>query len=181
MIDELLEKGTFPASLPPVMVKPDITIVSFPFVYGGEAQALCEECCLPCQLDTMSIDCFRRFFLQGMLHCTYFIYGYCMLDVLPGCVFDNGGGHDRYWMNLLNDYFHNVKGVDETDPDFVKRSRELKELVFMQIENRQISLCRYIEEIYNRVMETGGGLSEEMMEKLDEAYLSLLGGTSRKK
>jgi uncharacterized protein YaaW (UPF0174 family) len=58
---------------------------------------------------------------------------------------------------------------------------ELKQLISEQISSRQVSLCRYLEEIYNRVMETGGGMSEEMMEKLDEAYLSLLSGTSRKK
>jgi len=150
------------------------------FVYGGDSEVLCEECQLPCKLDSMSIDCFRRLFLQGMLQCTYFIYGYCFLVQQNGCAFDNGGKHDTYWLRLLNDYFHNVGRVDETDPDFARRSQELKELVFAQIESRQVSLCRYVEEIYNRVMETGGGLSEEMMEKLDEAFLSLLGGTSRK-
>jgi hypothetical protein len=158
-----------------------ITITTLPFIYGAESETLCEECKLPCKLDAMSIDCFRRFFLQGMLQCTYFVYGYCFLEQQPGCVFDNGGMHDSYWMRLLNDYFHNVKGVDETDPDFARRSEELRGLVFGHIENRQVSLCRYVEEIYNRVLEDGGGLSEEMMEKLDEAYLALLSGTSRKK
>jgi hypothetical protein len=38
-------------------------------------------------------------------------------------------------------------------------------LVFRQIEDRQVVLCRYFEEYYNRVMSEGGGL----MEKLDEA------------
>ncbi|NIM19498.1 MAG: hypothetical protein GTO51_03855 [Candidatus Latescibacteria bacterium] len=163
------------------MGRPEIKVPSLPFVYGGEAEMLCRECQLPCKLDVMSIDCYRRFFLQGMLQCTYFIYGYCFLVEKPGCVFDNGGQHEDYWLRLLNDYFHNVKNVEETDPDFARNSEELKKLVFTQIENRQVSLCRYIEETYNRVMETGGGLSEEMMEKLDEAYLALLGGTSRKK
>jgi hypothetical protein len=158
-----------------------ITILSQPFVYGGDAEVLCRDCQLPCRLEEMSVDCFRRFFLQGMLQCTYFVYGYCFLIQQDGCVFDNGGRHDTYWLRLLNDYFHNVRGVDETDPDFAKRSEELKELVYAQIGNRQVSLCRYLEEIYNRAMDAGGGLSEEMMEKLDEAYLSLLGGTSRKK
>jgi hypothetical protein len=163
------------------MGKSSIRIASLPFVYGGDSEMLCRDCRLPCQLEEMSIDCFRRFFLQGMLQCTYFVYGYCFLVEEPGCVFDNGGKHDNYWMTLLNDYFHNVMGTDESDPDFATRCEELKELVFAQIENRQISLCRYVEEIYNRMMESGGGLSEEMMEKLDEAYLALLGGTSRKK
>ena len=49
------------------------------------------------------------------------------------------------------------------------------------IEDRQVQLCRYFEEQYNRVMEDGGGLSEEIMEKLDEAFLSLLSGTTRKR
>ncbi len=163
------------------MGRPEITIPSLPFIYGGDPETLCGECQLPCKLNETSIDCFRRFFLQGMLQCTYFIYGYCFLIDIVGCVFDNGGEHEAYWLRFLNDYFHNVKDVETTDPDFAKNSEELKKLVFEQIENRQVSLCRYIEEIYNRVMETGGGLSEEMMEKLDEAYLSLLSGTSRKK
>ena len=84
-------------------------------------------------------------------------------------------------MNLLNQYFHNVEDVEDKDPDFVKRVKELKSLISGHIESRQVSLCRYLEEIYNRIMETGGGMSEEMMEKLDEAYMALLGGTSRKK
>ncbi len=159
----------------------EITVPKLLFVYGGDSEELCRECQLPCRLPTTSIDCFRRFFLQGLLQCTYLIYGYCFLIEKSGCVFDNGGEHDVYWMQLLNDYFHNVKDVETTDPDFARHSEELKRLVFEQIGNRQVSLCRYIEEYYNRVMETGGGMSEEMMEKLDEAYLALLNGTSRKK
>ncbi len=95
-------------------------------------------------------------------------------------MFDNGGKHDSYWRNLLNQYFHNVKDVESKDPDFIKHVEELKWLIDQQIENRQVSLCRYLEEIYNRVMETGGGLSEEMMDALDEGYIALLGGTTRK-
>jgi hypothetical protein len=82
-------------------------------------------------------------------------------------------------LNLLNEYFHVVGGAP--GDDFARRSEELKQLVFEQIQNRRISLCRYVEEIYNRIMETSGGLGEEMMERLDEAYLALLGGTSRKR
>ena len=159
----------------------DIIVPKSPFLYGGDSETLCRECQLPCNLDTTSVDCFRRFFLQGMLQCTYLIYGYCFLMDQPGCVFDNGGEHETYWLRFLNDYFHNVKDVEETDPEFAKHSEELKKLVFEQIQNRQVSLCRYVEEIYNCVMSTGGGLSEEMMERLDEAYLALLSGTSRKK
>jgi len=116
-----------------------------------------------------------------MLHCTYFVYGYCFLVDEPGCVLDNGGQHENYWMNLLNEYFHNVMNREETDPEFVRRSEELHRLVFDQIDNRQVPLCRYFEEYYDRLMETGGGLSEEVMDKLDEAYLSLLSGTTRKR
>jgi hypothetical protein len=58
---------------------------------------------------------------------------------------------------------------------------ELKRLIDSSIESRQVSLCRYLEEYYNRVMEIGGGMSEEMMERLDEAYIALLGGTTRKR
>jgi hypothetical protein len=162
------------------MGRPEIKVPDYAFVYGGDAEALCRECQLPCKLDETSIDCFRRFFLQGYLQCTYFVKGYCFLTDKKGCVFDNGGEHDTYWMNLLNQYFHNVKDVEAKDPDFVKRVDELKQLIKEQIENRQVSLCRYLEEYYNRVMETGGGMSEEMMEALDEAYIALLDGTSRK-
>jgi len=109
------------------------------------------------------------------------VYGYCFLIDKPGCVFDNGGVHDNYWINLLNPYFRNVGDIDTTDPDTSKRTDELKGLVDAQIDGRTVSLCRYLEEYYHRVMETGGGMSEEMMDKLDEAYMSLLGGTSRKK
>ena len=162
------------------MGRPEIKIPPAPYAYGGDHETLCRECQLPCQLDVTSVDCFRRFFLQGMLACTYFVYGYCFLIDRPGCVFDNGGDHDVYWLNLLNDYFHNVTNRKETDPEFVKHSEELKRLVFEQIDNRQVSLCRYFEEHYNKMMDEGGGLNEEVMDKLDEAYLSLLAGTTRK-
>jgi len=162
------------------MGRPEIKIPSAPYMYGGDKELLCRECQLPCKLEETSPDCFRRWFLQGMLECTYFVYGYCFLTTEPGCVLDNGGAHESYWLNLLNDYFHNVKNREETDPDFIRRSGELKKLVFQQIEDRQVALCRYFEEYYSRVMEEGGGLSEEMMDKLDAAYLSLLSGTSRK-
>lgn len=163
------------------MGRPEIEIPDHHFVYGGDAETLCRECQLPCKLDVTSIDCFRRFFLQGMLQCTYFVHGYCFLIDEPGCVFDNGGKHDKYWMNLLNQYFHNVKDIEEKDPNFVTRVQELNQLIEQQISDRQVSLCRYLEEIYNRAMETGGGISEEMMERLDEAYLAQLAGTPRKK
>lgn len=163
------------------MGRPEIEIPDYPFVYGGEAEGLCRDCQLPCQLDTTSVDCFRRFFLQGLLRCTYFVYGYCFLTDKPGCVFDNGGHHENYWVHALNQYFHNVEDVGHKDPKFVQRAEELKGLIEEQIESRQVSLCRYLEEVYNHAMETGGGLSEEMMEKLDEAYIALLSGTSRKR
>jgi hypothetical protein len=159
----------------------DIEVPAAPYVYGGDNTQLCRECQLPCQLKVTSTDCFRRFFLQGMLECTYFVFGYCFLTTEPGCVFDNGGHHEDYWLNLLNDYFHNVGNRDTTDPDFVSNSEQLKKLVAQQVEDRQVQLCRYFEEYYNRVMEQGGGLSEEIMGKLDEAFLSLLAGTTRKR
>lgn len=163
------------------MGSPEIKVPDPPFLYGGEAESLCRDCQLPCRLDETSVDCFRRFFLQGFLQCTYFVHGYCFLVEKPGCVFDNGGLHDAYWMNLLNQYFHNVRDIESKDPDFVQRVEELKRLIDDQIESRRVSICRYLEEYYNRVMETGGGMSEEMMERLDEAYIALLGGTSRKR
>lgn len=162
------------------MGRPEIEVPPAPYVYGGDCVERCRECQLPCQLDVTSPDCFRRFFLQGMLQCTYFVYGYCFLIDQDGCVFDNGGHHETYWLKLLNSYFHNVERQDESDPDFTKHADEVRHLVVERIENRQVSLCRYFEEIYNRVMEDGGGLSEGMMDKLDDAFLSLLSGTERK-
>jgi hypothetical protein len=163
------------------MGRPDIEVPEAPYAYGGNKVELCRDCQLPCKLKVTSPDCFRRFSLQGMLECSYFVYGYCFLNTEPGCVFDNGGHHEDYWLNLLNDYFHNVKNREESDPDFVKNADELKKLVSQQIQDRQVQLCRYIEEYYNRIMEEGGGLSEDIMERLDEAYLALLSGTSRKR
>jgi len=162
------------------MGRPEIKIPAAPYVYGGDPTRLCRDCQLPCRLDETSPDCFRRFFLQGMLQCTYFVYGYCMLD-RPGCVFDNGGDHDNYWVHVLSDYFHNVAQREETEPDFAERRAQLLALVSEQIANRQLSLCRYLEEVYHRALEDGGGLSEDVMGRLDDAYLALLAGTSRKR
>jgi hypothetical protein len=153
--------------------------VQFPFTFGGSPDVICEECQLPCELETMSLDCHRRFFLQGMLNCSYFVYGYCFLIDCPGCVFDNGGRHETYWLRLLNDYFHNVAERDE-DEEFLRHRKEALKLIEDQFERHNVYLCRYLEEYYNRLMETGGGLSEDMLSKLDEAYLSLLRGISRK-
>jgi len=150
-----------------------------PFAFGGDPEAFCAECRLPCSMEEMSIDCHRRFFLHGMMNCSYFVYGYCFLVDRPGCVFDNGGHHDEYWLQLLNDYFHAVPGA-ETASDFAKRRAEVLALVDDQIRNHNVYLCRYLEEFYNQVMGTGGGLAEEMLSKLDEAYLTLLRGISRK-
>jgi hypothetical protein len=149
------------------------------FTFGGDPDLFCEECQLPCGLSEMNIDCHRRLFLQGMVRCSYFVYGYCFLIDQPGCVFDNGGHHDTYWLQLLNDYFHNITGTPE-DETFHAHRAEVEKLVSNQIEQQNVYLCRYLEEYYNQVMETGGGLSEEMLSKLDEAYLSLLKGISRK-
>ena len=71
------------------MGRPEIRVPQRRFVYGGEAETLCRECQLPCRLDETSVDCFRRFFLQGLLQCTYFVHGYCFLVDKAGCVFDN--------------------------------------------------------------------------------------------
>lgn len=163
------------------MGRPEIRTPRPRFVYGGDTETLCRECELPCRLDETSVDCLRRFFLQGLLRCTYLVHGYCFLVDKPGCVFDNGGEHDLYWASLLNQYFHNVEDVETKDPDFVKHVSELERLIGDQLDARRVSLCRYLEEQYQRVMETGGGLDEETMGKLDEAYLALLSGTSRKK
>jgi hypothetical protein len=161
------------------MGRPEIKIPAAPYVFGSDREHLCRECQLPCQFDETSVDCFRRFFLQGMVQCTYNVYGYCFLD-RPGCVFDNGGEFDRYWLGLLRQYFHNVDGRKESDEAFVRHREEVTRLVDEQISNRQVPLCRYFEEYYNRLLEDGGGLSEDVMSRFDEAYLSLLSGTTRK-
>ena len=153
--------------------------VQFPFSVGGDPVVYCEECQLPCKLEEMSLDCHRRFFLQGLTNCSYFVYGFCFLIDMPGCVFDNGGRHDTYWLQLLNDYFHNVDGREENE-EFLKQREEVLKLISDQVERQNVYLCRYLEEYYNQIMKTGGGLSEEMLDRLDEAYLSLLRGISRK-
>lgn len=157
----------------------DKKAIHFPFTFGGDPEIFCSECQLPCNLETMNLDCHRRFFLQGMIHCSYFVYGRCFLIDEPGCVFDNGGRHDKYWLQLLNDYFHNVRRHEE-DEEFLKRKAEVLRLVEDQIERQNVYFCRYLEEYYNQIMQTGGGIGEEMMDKLDEAYLDLLRGISRK-
>jgi hypothetical protein len=152
---------------------------SLPFTFGGDPAVFCEECQLPCGLEAMNVDCHRRLFLRGLLRCSYFVHGYCFLTDHPGCVFDNGGLHDSYWLRLLNDYIHNVNGTPE-DEHFLAQRAEVEKLVNDEIERQNVYLCRYLEEHYQQVMETGGGLSEEMLSKLDEAYLSLLKRISRK-
>ncbi len=154
-------------------------VPDFPFVFGADPASLCEECDLPCSLDEMTVDCFRRFFLKGMLHCSYFVYGYCFLVDEPGCVFDNGGRYESYWINILNDYFHNVVGEEENE-EFLKNKQEILKLVENEIERQNVFLCRYIEDYYNSIIEVGGGLSEEVLYRLDDAYLSLLRGIKRK-
>jgi len=163
------------------MGRPEIRVPKRGFVYGGDPETLCRECQLPCRLAETSVDCFRRFFLPGLLQCTYFVDGYCLLSDRSGCVFDNGGEHDNYWMNLLRQYFHDVGENGPADPAFAERAAQFRRLIDDEIASRRVSLCRYLEEFYNRIMETGGGASEEMLGKLDEAYMALLGGTSRKK
>jgi hypothetical protein len=151
----------------------------YPFVFGADTWELCEECPLPCTLDRANLDCHRRFYLGGMVHCSYNVHGFCFLVAEEGCVFDNGGKHDTYWLHLLNEYFHNIHYREENE-EFEQKVEEVRRLIREQIENGTVYLCRYVEEYYNRIMESGGGLSEEKMEKLDEAFLALLNGTQRK-
>jgi len=155
------------------------TVTHAPFTFGGDPEAFCGECRLPCNLEEMNVDCHRRFFLHGTTNCSYFVYGYCFLVDQPGCVFDNGGRHDEYWLQLLNEYFHNASRKEEND-EFRKRREEALKLVAAQIEGRTVYLCRYLEEYYTQIMGSGGGLSEEMLSRLDEAYLALLRGITRK-
>ena len=152
--------------------------IRVPFTYGGDPDAFCAECKLPCSLEEMSIDCHRRFFLHGSVNCSYFVYGFCFLIDQPGCVFDNGGRHDEYWLHLLNSYFH--KGEDAGNDEYRRQRAEALRLVDAQLASHTVSLCRYLEEYYQQIMASGGGLAEEMQSRLDEAYLSLLKGISRK-
>ncbi|MBU8923443.1 MAG: hypothetical protein KOO63_16625 [Bacteroidales bacterium] len=152
---------------------------NLPFTFGCSAEVICEECQLPCNLDEMSVDCHRRMFLQGMLNCVYFVNGYCFLTEHPGCVMDNGGKHDTYWLQLLRDYFHNVDGKEENE-QFLKSREEVLKLIEAEINRQDVFLCRYLEQYYAMILETGGGLSEEVLSKLDDAYLSLLRGICRK-
>jgi len=158
---------------------PEKKAIHYSFTFGGDPEAFCAECKLPCNLEQLNLDCHRRFFLQGLINCSYFVFGHCFLIDVPGCVFDNGGRHDKYWLQLLNDYFHNVSRREE-DEKFLAQREEVLKLVNDQIERHNVYFCRYLEEYYNQIMQTGGGLSEEMLDKLDEAYLDLLRGISRK-
>ena len=63
---------------------------------------------------------------------------------------------------------------EEEDEKYIKSAQEARKLIDEQIERNNVFLCRYIEEYYNQVMETGGGLSDEMISALDEAYLMML-------
>ncbi len=117
--------------------------------------------------------------MHGLINCSYFVHGYCFLIDRPGCVFDNGGRHDEYWLHLLNEYFHNVSGRAE-DAAFAKHRAEVLRLIEEQMRASGVHLCRYLEEYYGQIMGAGGGLSDEMLSRLDEAYLSLLKGITRK-
>ncbi|HSG29834.1 MAG TPA: hypothetical protein VLA34_15235 [Candidatus Krumholzibacterium sp.] len=151
----------------------------FPFTFGCGPEVICEECQLPCQLEKMTVDCHRREFLKGILNCVYFVHGYCYLTEIPGCVMDNGGKHDSYWLQLLRDYFHNADNREEDD-EFQRNRAEIMKLIDAELARQNVYLCRYIEQYYSMVLETGGGLSEDMLSRLDEVYLSLLRGISRK-
>jgi hypothetical protein len=82
-------------------------------------------------------------------------------------------------MQLLGEYFHNVNNREE-DEEYLRNHREVLKLIENEIERQDVFLCRYIEQYYAQVLETGGGLSEDMLSKLDDVYLSLLRGISRK-
>ncbi len=151
----------------------------YPFVFGADGWELCEECALPCSLDRANLTCHRRFFQNSLINCSYNVYGFCFLIGKEGCIFDNGGDHDTYWLHLLNEYFHNIHYREETE-EYKQKREEVLGLIREQVENGNVYLCRYLEEYYNGIMESGGGLSEEIMDRLDQAYLALLNGTERK-
>lgn len=136
-------------------------------------------CALPCGFAACGETCHRRHFLQGLLHCSYFYKGYCFLIDVPGCAFDNGGRTEEFWLGLLRDYVYNLKSQPD-DESFAKARAQSVRYLEEQIEGRNVFLCRYFEEKYNAILESGGGASEEESRALDRAYEALMSGARRK-
>jgi len=116
---------------------------------------------------------------MGALQCSYFFRGYCFLVDVPGCAFDNGAKTENYWLGLIRDYVHNLKGQEE-DESFLKAKEQSIRYLEEQIELKNVYLCRYVEEQYNLALQSGGSASEEDLEHMDTAYEQLMRGAKRK-
>jgi hypothetical protein len=161
------------------VTKPTKPPVNTHFIHGPRPEELCDICALPCGFTACGETCHRRHFLQGMLYCSYFFRGYCFLIDVPGCAFDNGGRTEEYWRGLLRDYVYNVTGRDE-DETFQRARAQAIRYLEEQIEQKNVFLCRYFEEQYSQVLQSGGSASEEELMHLDRAYEALMSGGKRK-
>ncbi len=161
------------------MNKPTKPPVNTHFTHGAPYEALCEVCSLPCGFEACGETCHRRHFLMGALQCSYFFRGYCFLVDVEGCAFDNGAKTENYWLGLIRDYVHNLKGQEE-DESFLKAKEQSIRYLEEQIELKNVYLCRYVEEQYNLALQSGGSASEEDLEHLDTAYEQLMSGAKRK-
>ncbi|MHB8079104.1 MAG: hypothetical protein ACYDIE_07605 [Candidatus Krumholzibacteriia bacterium] len=149
------------------------------FIHGARPEDLCEECELPCGFAACGVTCHRRHFLAGLLRCSYLYRGYCFLVDVPGCAFDNGGRTESQWLPLLNSWLHSRTRADESE-DFRLARLRTEEYLNEQIEAQNVFLCRYLEEVYNLALSSGGSFVEEELTHLESGLLKLLSGTSRK-
>ncbi len=161
------------------MAKPRLEPVNVDFICGARPADLCEVCELPCELPVCGATCHRRHFLAGLLNCSYFYRGHCFLIDVPGCAFDNGGRTEKHWLPLLNEYLHNKERSAESE-DYQLARRRTEEYLNEQIEAQNVFLCRYVEEVYNLGLSSGGSRAEEELGHLEQALLKLLSGALRK-
>jgi hypothetical protein len=161
------------------MAKPTQPPEHTDFLYGARPQDLCEVCELPCGFTACGPTCHRRHFLAGLLRCSYFYRGYCFLIDVPGCAFDNGGQTEGTWLSLLNAWLHNRERAAESE-DFRLARQRTEEALNEQIEAQNVYLCRYLEEVYNQALASGGSFDAEELEQLEAALLRLLSGMPRK-
>ncbi len=161
------------------MPKPAQPPVHVDFICGADPRALCEVCELPCGFEACGTTCHRRHFLAGLLNCSYLYRGCCFLVDVPGCAFDNGGRTEGHWLPLMNAYLHNRERSAESE-DFRLARQRTEEYLNEQIEAQNVYLCRYVEEIYNLALASGGSLAADELEHLETALLRLLAGAARK-
>lgn len=161
------------------MAKPELPPTHTDFIWGARPEDLCEICELPCGFSACGPTCHRRHFLAGLLNCSYLYRGYCFLVDVPGCAFDNRGQTETHWLPLLNSYLHN-KARSAESADYRLARQRTEEYLNEQIEAQNVYLCRYLEEVYNLALASGGSLAEEDLAQLEAAILKLLSGMPRK-